>query len=77
MINIKAKEFLKNSNLEKVFKSGPPSIETIMIEFAKIKVTEALQAASEKAEVYADEGGYSEFVDKDSILNAYDLESIV
>lgn len=38
MNNMTAKEFLKDSNLEKVFKSGHPSIETIMIEFAKMHV---------------------------------------
>jgi hypothetical protein len=48
----------------------------IMIEFAKMHVTAALKAASEKAIVYADEGGYSEFVDEQSILNAYPLENI-
>ena len=47
-----------------------------MIEFAKLHVEAALKAASEKALVYADEGGYSEFVDEDSILNAYPLENI-
>jgi len=47
-----------------------------MIEFAKLHVTAALKAASEKAQVYADEGGYSEFVDEQSILNSYPLEKI-
>lgn len=48
----------------------------IMIEFAKLHVEAALKEASEKAIVYADEGGYSEFVDEQSILNAYPLEKI-
>jgi len=48
----------------------------IMIEFAKLHVEAALKEASEKATVYADEGGYSEFVDEQSILNAYPLEKI-
>lgn len=47
-----------------------------MEEFAKMHVTLALKAASEKASVYADEGGYSEFVDEESILNSYPLENI-
>jgi hypothetical protein len=48
----------------------------IMIEFAKMHVEAALKEASEKALVYADEGGYSEFVDEQSILNAYPLTNI-
>ncbi len=48
----------------------------MMVEFAKMHVTAALKAASENATVYADEGGYSEFVDEQSILNAYPLENI-
>ena len=48
----------------------------IMIEFAKLHVEAALKAASEKATVYADEGGYSEFVDEQSILNSYSLDNI-
>ena len=47
-----------------------------MIEFAKLHVEAALKKASEKAEVYADEGGYSEFVDEKSILNSYSLDNI-
>ncbi len=50
--------------------------EKVMIEFAKMHVEQALKAASEKAIVYADEGGYSEFVDEQSILNSYSLEDI-
>lgn len=48
----------------------------IMIEFAKLHVEAALKEASEKATVYADEGGYSEFVDEQSILNSYSLDNI-
>ena len=51
-------------------------VSEIMIEFAKLHVEAALKNASENALVYADEGGYSEFVDKNSILNAYQLENI-
>jgi hypothetical protein len=56
------------------------SIETditqAMIDFAKLHVEAALKEASEKALVYADEGGYSEFVDEQSILNSYSLDNI-
>lgn len=52
------------------------NIKRAMIEFAKIHVEAALKEASEKAIVYADEGGYSEFVDEQSILNSYSLENI-
>ena len=47
-----------------------------MIKFAKLHVEAALKVASENASVYADEGGYSEFVDESSILNAYPLDNI-
>ncbi len=56
--------------------SKPYTEEEIMIEFTKLHVEQALKIASEKAEVYADEGGYSEFVDEQSILNSYPLENI-
>lgn len=52
------------------------AINNAMLEFAKNHVEAALKEASEKASVYADEGGYSEFVDEDSILNAYPLTNI-
>ena len=48
----------------------------LMQDFAKIHVEAALKEASEKAGVYADEGGYSEFVDEQSILNSYSLDNI-
>ena len=51
-------------------------IKLSMIEFAKMHVEEALKQASEQALVYADEGGYSEFVDESSIINAYPLKNI-
>ena len=58
-----------------------------MIEFAKLHVQEALKQASEKSLMkdvnedchYEDEeGNFPEiyFIDKDSILNAYDLDNI-
>jgi hypothetical protein len=48
----------------------------MMITFAKIHVTEALQEASEKAESYVI-GGLTSEVDKESILNAYSLDNVV
>ena len=51
-------------------------VSEMMIEFAKLHVKQALKEASEKALVYADEGGYSEFVDEYSILNSYSLDNI-
>ena len=45
-----------------------------MIEFAKMHVTKALKAASEKAITEETWGDYH--VDKKSILNAYPLENI-
>jgi hypothetical protein len=52
------------------------SLDEKLITFAKLHVEAALKEASEKASVYADEGGYSEFVDEQSILNSYPLENI-
>lgn len=43
-----ANEFLKDSNLEKVFKSGPPNLETIMIKFAQYHVKKALKQANKE-----------------------------
>ena len=66
------------------FISKFPGIEIkyAMIEFAKLKVTEALEAASENAETdfllsnpYDPTSGY-EVVNKQSILTAYPLENI-
>jgi hypothetical protein len=47
----------------------------LAVEFAKIKVTEALKAASEDAELKFDEAGRMR-VDKDSILKSYPLANI-
>jgi hypothetical protein len=62
------------------------SIETAMIEFAKLHVEKALKEASEKAETdythegfggeFEDQPIYEYFVKKDSILNSYPLEKI-
>ena len=55
----------------------------IMIEFAKLKVTEALKAASEKADSFVNmdddtyiEGNVWSEIDKQSILTAYPLDLI-
>jgi len=46
-----------------------------MIEFAKLHIQKALKEASEKAEInYEDFSG--KYIDKDSILNAYNLDEI-
>lgn len=77
------REFLKDSNLEKIFKSDPPSFEKIMIEFAQYHVKQALEAASKKATIYTDtkSDGYEtwdvEVVDKDTILDAYPESNII
>ena len=54
-----------------------------LIEFAKLHVTEALEAASDKADLkdyeeYQYGGGYitKQEINKDSILNSYPLENI-
>lgn len=55
---------------------GACTICDVMVEFARMHVLAALKQAAEKATVYADEGGYSEFVDEESILNAYSINNI-
>ena len=55
-----------------------------MVEFAKLKVTEALKAASEKVKTKQDwwqdnaysDGFFYTVVDRDSVLTAYPLENI-
>jgi len=58
-------------------------VKIAMIEFAKLHVQAALEAASEKADLkdyeeYQYGGGYitKQEIDKDSILNSYPLENI-
>jgi hypothetical protein len=69
-----AEEFLESQH--KTVPNIEFDIRQVMIEFAKLHVEAALKEASENASVYADEGGYSEFVDEQSILNSYPLENI-
>lgn len=57
------------------------TVENLMIEFAKIHVKAALEAASKKAETYYEphwsgEQEGSTYIDKQSILNAYPDENI-
>jgi hypothetical protein len=70
-----AKAFYQNY-IEENNHDSHVDIEEMLIEFAKLHVEAALKEASEKATVYADEGGYSEFVDEQSILNSYSLDNI-
>lgn len=52
-------------------------VKKALIDFAKLKGKEILKAASENAEVhYPICNNYNASVDKDSILNAYDLNQI-
>ena len=74
-----AEKYLLGTSTDNDISKGlikPTSCTRIMIEFAKLHVEAALKEASEKALVYADEGGYSEFVDEQSILNSYSLDNI-
>ena len=66
-----AKEFLiKNRKIEN-------NDEEMLIEFAKFHVREALKQASENADLFWGESGESyNFIDKDTILNAYDINNI-
>jgi hypothetical protein len=52
------------------------NIEESMIEFARLHVQAALEAASEKAIVIPSEEDIEEYLDKDSIINAYLLTNI-
>lgn len=53
----------------------PKQVEEWMIEFAKMHVTEALKQASEKARTPYDSDGDA-ILDKNSILNAYNLDNV-
>jgi hypothetical protein len=69
-----AEEFLNNKGITGI---QADTISNWMIEFAKLHVEAALKESSEKATVYSDEGGYSKFVDEQSILNSYPLTNII
>ena len=71
---ITAEEFLNNQDFYDLHAIPEWSVKRVMIEFAKLHVTEALRKASEYAEI-TDNGRFP-FIDKNSILNAYPLENI-
>jgi hypothetical protein len=76
-----AEEFLeqKDNELGITWSEDNESIIEVLKEFAKHHVTEALKAASEKAEITWDglpTIGEFQIIDKESILNAYPLENI-
>lgn len=83
MKNTTAKEFLQDSLEISHFYNDKydimcclsDDVQLAMQEYAINKCKELLEIVVRKASVYADEGGYSEFVDKESILNVVDLES--
>lgn len=55
------------------------AVEQALIEFARIKVKEALETAANKVELvddYLSECDCNASVDKESILNSYDLNNI-
>lgn len=83
-----AKEYFNKWNLENYYeRNNHTNLIDIMKDFAKIKVKEALQIAAEKAktktiEEYSGNTGseYSndyDVVDKDSILNAINLDEFI
>jgi len=78
-----AAEFYTKYSSENAFSFGSyNSLIDIMNAYAKMRVTEALQEASEKARAYADGNGewtsssVRARIDKKSILNAYNLDQI-
>jgi hypothetical protein len=88
---ITAEDLLKN-NLSKIHEKDiiedllqrlfTFDVSEIMIEFAQLHVVEALAQASEQAKIQYDYSGNTgsefcdEYIDKDSILNAYPLDKI-
>lgn len=69
-----AEEFISRTHSEvPVFLED---IEILMVEYAKLHVTEALKQASEKAKTRFIPFTDDEEVDKQSIFNAYPLENI-
>lgn len=75
---------VSNSDFRMVH-AGEKAVEAAMIEFAREKVKEALETASENAEAVIEYGSGDwmlamsverSYVDKESILNAYSIENI-
>jgi hypothetical protein len=79
---ITAEEFLINKGDADFRLSEGEYISEIMIEFAQLHVKEALYEASEQAKIQYDYSGNTgsefcdEYIDKDSILNAYPYNNI-
>jgi len=67
---ITAEEFIEEKYADVPYELK--DITDLMIEFAKLHVTEALKEASEKAVGLH----CTDFVDKDSIINSYPLDNI-
>ena len=65
-----AEEFVNQYDWE----NSTLNIPDVLIEFAKLHVKKALEEAVERAVITYDRG--VEYVDKDSILNAYPLTNI-
>lgn len=80
ILNKKIEDYNKNVSPVYAFKFSKLEdklFSEMMIEFAKMHVTEALKQASESADVfYGDCGESYNTVDKQSILNAYPLDQI-
>lgn len=75
---ITAEQFLNNQDFYDLHAIPEWSVKRVMIEFAKLHVTEALKEASEQALLgNTEKGVYSVLaVSKDSILKSYPLENI-
>jgi hypothetical protein len=70
-----AKEFLKDTNLKEIFNSGPPNLETILIEFAKMHCKAQAKIIAEKIKNFDDR--HTNNYLQDSILTAYPESNIV
>jgi hypothetical protein len=70
---MRARDFLDNNIIEYI---PSEEIEKVMIEFAKYHVEQALEAASEKAELDLISNYKRCEISNTSILNAYSLENI-
>jgi hypothetical protein len=74
-----AEEFFKEKGTLITYENGTYTNDTsieYIIEYAKLKVTEALKAASENADTIHVRNTNDYEIDKDSILSAYPLENI-
>lgn len=74
-----AKEVYNESTMNLISLGTPYSVTSLMVKFAKMHVEAALEAAAEngKLKQVLGQGYYNKVViDKDSILQAYDLDQI-